>query len=165
MGRQTRFFMTYNDEADFLRFVSSCGDKIIDRKAQAPSETQLHSKIRQFFIISPVSRLFFSSNSGIIDSTHSDVIEFSGSVILENARVIKDGRIWVELAEYHGNQIVGAKPKWLEDKFISYKKWILQKCQISTDKKFYASKGTLGLRDREGYRLMNSPNIEIEFER
>lgn len=169
MGRQIRFFMLGQDEEEFLKHVKENGDIIIDTKGNVLEteyilETSM-PKVLQVLIKSPQSKIVLDLN-GFVNDFKSDVIVFSRSTSLakHDPKRIWDGRLWVELRNYDENGIVVMKPKWLEENFNRYKKWITKNCKISNDKAFYICRNAYRLNKDEGYKMMNSPKYEVEFE-
>lgn len=163
MGKQIRFFMLNEDEKSFINLVNQCGDILVDNKGNPLSiEEVIKSDRSVFYILSQHSKVIFSIN-GFIDVICSDVIEYSRSR-LRNQEKVQYGRLWVELKYFDQSGINVSKEKWLNEKYFIYKKSIEKQYKISKCKDFYIGIATYNLYKHEGFKLMATPILEVEFE-
>lgn len=170
MGKQIRFFMLNCDEKKFLDYVKESGDPIFDKKSN-PIELDKFGRIiekidqpsiKQIFITSPESKIIKDEN-GFIDQILSDVIVFRRCSTTEE-KMVWEGRIWAEFKYYDDSGEMIQKEKWFEQKFNKYKSWIKKNSRISVDKDSYIGVKAYKLYKEKGYRMMNSPKVEIKFE-
>jgi hypothetical protein len=173
MGRQIRFFMIGNDEKKFFEVIEAFGDLIVDKKGKSleisklkeillqEEEKKVLSTLNKFFITFNESKLIKDEN-GFIEPFESDVIDFSRCSI-EGGNMVWQGRIWAEFNYYDNNGVLVKKEKWFEQKFNMYRSWIKKNFRISVDKFAYIGEEAYKLYKEKGYRMMNSPKVEIEF--
>lgn len=173
MGRQTRFFMVGKDEVKFFEIIGEFGDLTVDDRANPINLNKVREfpvytderidppPITQFFVIPPELNVRKTEN-GFIDQISSDVIEFSRCSITDK-NIVWEGRIWAEFRYYDENDQLVKKEKWFEQKFNKYSRWIKKNLRISIDKDSYIGEEAYRLYKEKGYRMMNSPNVEIKF--
>lgn len=135
--------------------------KLKDGKVDFLGNSFTHTDI-QLFIFLKHSEIV-SGNSGFINESISDVIEFYRCKIV-NGYKIEYGRLWVELKYWDKQGQLITKEKWLSERFEFYRKWIKKNCRISKDKGFYIFDEAYKLY-REGKMQMISPiNYVVEFD-
>jgi hypothetical protein len=173
MGRQINFFMFGDDEYKFLNYVKETQNYLIDRfgnpisfEGRQPSscgkeEIQINRMMVIYYIAAPNSKIEIRNRVGLLPAI-SEVIEFSPSVIRNNNE-LWNGRIWIETKYYDENRNIVTKPKWFIDMFNLYQKWIRKNLHPNKDKDFYVGDMAYKLKKEKGYRLMNSPKVEIDF--
>jgi hypothetical protein len=167
MGRQTNFFMVGDDESDFIDFILNQGDSIINRFGNIMTKQDvITEKFGQVYIVLPQSVIKMKSY-GLIDDFASNVIEYDRSLIKEKR--IEAGRIYIELIGFDEQGNKYRKEEWIEEKFNTYKKWIVKHCMIDKDKRWYIGKSTYLLYKNQGYKMVDSlgslkskPGIEFE---
>jgi hypothetical protein len=169
MGRQIRFLMVGDDEAEFIDAIHKNGDSIFDcmgnilTKEEAMQDT---FELMQVYIKSPqtVIKKWFT---GYVDPFSSNVIELIRSRIKDKR--IGCGRLYIQTTGLDENVTIKRTEKWLEEKYGFYKKWILKHCKISKDKSAYVGKMTYSLYKAGGYKLvadLGKPEFDyvLEFE-
>jgi hypothetical protein len=186
MGRQIQLFMADKDEIKFIEVIKNQGDSIIDVKGQIFDFSELEKLIIEsqkkldwedfwrhfykYYIITP-EFIIRKDNFNDVDDDASEAIEFSRSEI--HNKSMRNGRMWVQLKywkkEDNGEYNFVTKPEWLNKKFNIYKKWLtknLKACKKERKNEilFYIGEEAYRMNKQEGYRMMNSPNLEIEFE-
>jgi|GEM_PF-5432169 len=173
MGRQINFFMFGDDEHKFLNYVKETQNYLIDRfgntisfEEMEPSccskdENQANRMMDIYYIAAPNSKIEIRDKAGL-QSVISEVIEFSPSII-RHSNELWNGRIWIETKYYDEHRNIVMKPKWFIDMFNLYQKWIKKNLRPNKDKDFYVGDNAYKLKKSEGYRLMNSPKVEIDF--
>lgn len=171
MGRQINFFMFGSDEYKFLKYVNDTQNYVIDRLGNNISIDEIERNtyaddlvnrvFASYYIVAPNSKVEIDDKTGL-NSIVSEVIEFSPSVI-KHYTELWNGRIWIELKYLDENRNIVVKPKWFIDMFNLYQKWIKKNLRPNKDKDFYVGDNAYKLKTEKGYRLMNSPKVEIDF--
>ena len=166
MGKQINFFLVGKDEDEFLDYIYSSGDNIVDRKGKSLTKDEaLKEKFYHLYIKSPQS-IIKTRDSGMLENDVSDVIEFSRNTIIGNR--VEQGRLYIQMINYdtNGNKI--RRQKWLENIYNKYKKWIIKHCKISKDKGWYIGIETYRLYKEEGYKMTDhfkeKPELEFSIE-
>jgi len=166
MGRQIDFFFTSEDEDNFITFVTENGGLIIDRNGdqyfkpesgdnESPFSRQLYIKFLQSKIM--------IRRSGYVENTNSDVIEFTRCISYK-PKCLSYGRLWAEFILYNERGQPFRKDKWFEDKYNTYKKWIIKNCKISNDKHFYIGPLAYLLYKNEDYKMSSGPIYDVAFD-
>lgn len=163
MGRQTRFFMSKRDEAEFMVLVKDRNDVILDRTGcELTVKEIVDSNERKIFITLPQSGAIIKNSSGYINPTFSEVVEFI-RCRREDDKHIENGRIWAEFRYYDSNGELVGKSKQFEDMYNYYSKWIRKHYKLNRDKDFYIAGDAYRRYKEEGY-VMKSGVYVAEFD-
>lgn len=155
--------MLNKDEKEFIKLIEEFGDTLVDNMGKVlSSEDIINSNRSIFYILSQQSKIVYSSN-GFIDVLISDLIEYSRSMI-RNQNQVQYGRLWVETKYFNTLGQNVSKDKWLSNKYNAYKKWIEKQYKISKCRDFYIGTAAYNLYKYEGYKMMATPVLEVEFE-
>lgn len=173
-GRQVNFYMTNEDERQFVDFLMTTGDVVLHAYT---SMTPRFEPVRllpepysgdfwyAFTIlnrsISSNLRVRFISQQGyyVVDELNSSVIEFTRSVPETSIKAVHRGRIWADLTWLDNEKkiIVHKEPafkKWYE----TIAGWIRRK-YIRLDQLEYAGPDAIKLRDEGGALLTVPPTV------
>lgn len=163
MGRQVNFYMSREDEREFVDFVRSTANVEILPYTSAtreftPVQTLPEPLSMKFWgelwlvnrSISSNLVVNFISQQGYytIDGLQSSVIEFSRSFLQEG--VLKPGRIWAEFNVFDGGRmILLPKESGLEEWYDAIAKWIRKRYK-RVSSSFYAAPGAMRFRQDGG---------------
>ena len=173
MENQKEFFLTSKDEELIIKLIKENNDLLINemggkilefgKPVVYSSSKPLDSKIiKKAFIYTSKSRIIKDKN-GFVNELFSDVIEFSRCEV-KNEKHLWNGRIWVETKYYYDNQEIEKKPDWLNIKYNYYQRWIKKNLMPNKDNNFYIGKDAYKLYKEEGYKMKNSPLVELDFD-
>ncbi len=161
MGKQTGFFMSESDEAEFLGLVGDHGDVILGLDARELTvEEALHYARRKVFIALPQSEPTLSA-FGLISSA-AEVVEFWRCLRRGDGH-IEDGRIWAEFRDYDSSGRLVPRAKQFQDMYSFYAKWIKKHYRISSNKRYYIGPEAYRKYKEDGW-TMRSGVVTVEFE-
>jgi hypothetical protein len=171
MGRQIRFFMFVQDEQNFLEHIKQNKDFLLDGKGNRLGFEKIMEPViyngRTIAVEPVVYVASFESKivkrDAFLDVSQSDVIEFWRCSIRQEYQ-LWDGRIWYETRYFVENDEIYTKPEWLNKKYNEYKKWIVKNYKISREKDFYIGSQAYRMYKEEGFKMMNSPTVSIDFD-
>lgn len=167
MGRQIQFFMSAEDESEFIEVVRESGDRVLRERLQNGSPEDVTDSPSlpgdyQFYLASRQSKIVESKN-GFIDPYDSDVIEFSRSRTLKG-NAMDPGRLWVEMRYWDRENRLIVKEDWLLKRYEFYRRWIQKHYRKSKTGPFYLYIGEGAYRlYLSGVKMMISPIRAEEF--
>ena len=141
MGKQVNFYMTQEDEAEFLEFMRSerdvclIPDTLPTESIACMSYLPKRGETLFWFKVSlwdrnhsppPKRRHVQEQGYWVVDELNSEVIEFSRSILSEG-RLVR-GRIWAEMTEWQQTEppSLVRKSKTFEKWFDKLARWIRQ---------------------------------------
>jgi hypothetical protein len=164
MGKQVRFFMTHEDEIDFLRHTVRDGNLILDNKSQVLSaEEAIHSSQLILF----VSRKNVNINdikkngNGYINQMDAEVIEFLRGKFIDSKHLMS-GRIWAEF-NFYDNAQLRTKSEEFKPMYKSYEKWIKGNFRISVAKDYYIADNAYKSYKKSSLILVDGPKQTVDF--
>ena len=169
MGKQVRFFMTYEDEKNFLASISRPGHvKLLQRYFADPLEREIES-LRpignlkgdaDLCLVNTTVEVRLKVNSypeqsrHIIDLAESEAVEFSRCAPFKNW--LNDGRLWFDEHTSHGKKST-AFLKWAN----SLLKWIRSHYEKDDSGLYFIAPDALAL--SEAGKLQLGPPTEPEL--
>lgn len=174
MGKQVCFFMTHKDEVLFFEFIKEMKDSIFDYYGNALGIEQLSKpliytgeeddadQIVLFYLTIPNAAIEFRKSGGVEQLT-SEVIQVSRSAFRNNNQ-LWNGRIWYEDKYYDDQGRRIKKADWLNKKYNEYQRWIRKNLKPNKDNDFYIGENAYELYKMQGFKMMNAPNVAIEFD-
>jgi hypothetical protein len=163
MGHQIRFYIVNEDEDNFLNYVNNMDDFIVDYKGKVVNVNGIKSSNRYVYYLAFNPLMDIRDKDGYINDEYGNIIEFSRSIKKHNNR-IESGRLYVDLKYYDVTGNVVTKEKWLYNKFLVYKNWIIKNCRKSKEYNFFIGEETYKLYKSGEYKMMATPVTEVHFD-
>jgi hypothetical protein len=162
MRRQINFFLLNEDETEFLEYIHSLGDGIISSRGCPLNNEDITGQNMAQVYIKLSQSIIKIRESGYLETFESNVIEYCRTR-MSGLQRYDNGRLWVELYDFNEAGYPFKKEKWLEDKYVLYKKWIIKHARISKNKYFYIGDAAYKLY-KQGYHMMSTPKYEVSFD-
>lgn len=169
MGKQINFLMDKETEEKFIEYILSDGIVLFEGNNMNP--VKINTLPEPFSGKAWFKLYLYKEGFGdlilkkidngreYIDAIASPVIEFSRTIIRNEAKEVSRGRLWVEMEFFNDKKELTIKPKDLGDWFKNLSKWVkkyLPRTEIVAKNKIYSEYSSKSVSDiiKSGYKVM-----------